>query len=61
VFIYIFKQIEIKTKELEQILYDSCKRYPRKYVFESATGGKIKHDTLRNYSKNYNKTPKYKF
>ena len=40
---------EIKNKELIKLLYDSYKKYPRKYLFESATGGKIKQDTLRNY------------
>ena len=37
---------EIKNKELIKILYDSYKKYPRTYLFESATGGKIKQDTF---------------
>jgi hypothetical protein len=52
---------EIENKELIKILYDSYKKYPRKYLFESATGGKIKQDTLRNYLKRITKLPTINF
>ena len=52
---------EIKNKELVKILYDSYKNYPRTYLFENATGGKIKDDTLRNYLKTITKLPNINF
>ena len=49
--------IEIKNKELVKILYDSFEKYPRKYLFESATGCKINNQTLRNYLKTITNLP----
>ena len=39
-------QIEIKNNFLVEVIYKSYKTYPRKYLFQSKTGGQIKEVTL---------------
>jgi hypothetical protein len=53
--------IEIQNKELVNIIYDSYRKYPRKYLFENTSGEKIKDATLRTYLRIITKLPTINF
>ena len=53
--------IEIEDPKLIQILNDSFKRFPRRFLFENAKGGQVSEESLRTYLRNITKLPQINF